>query len=227
MGEFLAADVQWSLGWGVAGLLFLAWAVRVLNWAWWRPRRLERALRVQGLNGTAYRFPNGDLKERARFSKEARTKPMPLSHNIIPRVLPFFHRAMDEYGKRFLLLLLCCRHRLGTSSNCLELDLVLVHAGKISFTWLGPVPQVTITDPELVREVLSNKFGHFGKPNENPLGRFFARGLAVYEGEKWVKHRRILNPAFHAEKLKVIDSLSCTTPKRNILEVHPSIMFPV
>ena len=116
MAEFLAADVLWSLGWGVAGLLFLAWALRVLNWAWWRPRRLERALRAQGLKGTAYRFPYGDLKENARFSKEARAKPMPLAHNIIPRLLPFFHRAMDEYGKRFLLL--CCRHRLRTSSNC-------------------------------------------------------------------------------------------------------------
>ncbi|CAL9187139.1 unnamed protein product, partial [Musa hybrid cultivar] len=179
MAEFLAADVLWSLGWGVAGLLFLAWALRVLNWAWWRPRRLERALRAQGLKGTAYRFPYGDLKENARFSKEARAKSMPLAHNIIPRLLPFYHRAMDEYGKRFLLLL------------C-----------KISFTWSGPVPQVAITDPELVREVLSNKFGHFGKPNQNPLARFFARGLAVYEGEKWVKHRRILNPAFHAETLK-------------------------
>ena len=102
-----------------------------------------------------------------------------------------------------------------------------MHAGKISFTWSGPVPQVAITDPELVREVLSNKFGHFRKPNQNPLARFFARGLAVYEGEKWVKHRRILNPAFHAEKLKVIDSLFCATPKRNILEVHPSVLFPV
>ncbi|THU62056.1 hypothetical protein C4D60_Mb01t01130 [Musa balbisiana] len=171
MAEFLAADVLWSLGCGVAGLLFLAWALRVLNWAWWRPRRLERALRVQGLNGTAYRFPYGDLKENARFSKEARAKPMPLAHNIIPRLLPFLNRVMDEYGK-------------------------------ISFTWLGPVPQVTITDPELVREVLSNKFGHFVKPNQHPLARFFARGLAVYEGEKWVKHRRILNPAFHAEKIK-------------------------
>ncbi|XP_065000658.1 cytochrome P450 CYP72A616-like [Musa acuminata AAA Group] len=171
MAEFLVADVLWSLGWGVAGLLFLAWALRVLNRAWWRPRWLERALRAQGLNGTAYRFPYGDLKENARFSKEARAKPMPLAHNIIPRLLPFLNRAMDEYGK-------------------------------ISFTWFGPVPQVTITDPELVREVLSNKFGHFGKPKQHPLGRFFARGLAVYEGEKWVKHRRILNPAFHAEKLK-------------------------
>jgi cytochrome P450 len=27
-------------------------------------------------------------------------------------------------------------------------------------------------------------------------------GVAILDGEKWVKHRRIMNPAFHAEKLK-------------------------
>lgn len=57
-------------------------------------------------------------------------------------------------------------------------------------------------DPELIREVLSNKFGHFEKPKIGPLGRLLATGLANYEGEKWARHRRIINPAFHLEKLK-------------------------
>ncbi|URD74836.1 Secologanin synthase [Musa troglodytarum] len=171
VGEFVSEDMPWSLAWGVGGLLLLAWALRTLNWAWWTPRRLERALRAQGLNGTLYRFPNGDLKENMRLAKEARSTPMSLTHDIVPRVLPFLRRAMDEYGK-------------------------------ICFTWFGPVPRVTIMDPELVREVLSNKFGHFGKPKGNPLGRLFVRGLVSYEGEKWVKYRRIMNPAFHVERLK-------------------------
>ncbi|CAL9129431.1 unnamed protein product [Musa acuminata var. zebrina] len=171
VGDSVSEDMAWSLVWGVGGLLLLVWALRTLNWAWWTPRRLERALRAQGLNGTPYRFPNGDLKENVRLAKEALSTPMPLTHNIVPRVLPFLRRAIDEYGK-------------------------------ICFTWFGPVPRVTIMDPELVREVLSNKFGHFGKPKGNPLGRFLFRGLVSYEGEKWVKHRRIMNPAFHVEKLK-------------------------
>lgn len=75
--------------------------------------------------------------------------------------------------------------------------------GKTSITWIGTCPRVNIMDPELIREILSNKFGHFAKPDPNPLTKMFATGVATYEGEKWVKHRRILNPAFHQEKLKV------------------------
>ncbi|RRT76636.1 hypothetical protein B296_00000168 [Ensete ventricosum] len=115
-----------SLGWGAGGLLLLACAVWALNWAWWRPRRQERALRSQGLHGTPYRLLRGDLKEDARLLAEARSKPMPLSHHIIHRVAPLLHAAMSE----------------------------------------------------------------------------FATGVLSYEGEKWAKHRRILNPAFHLEKLK-------------------------
>jgi cytochrome P450 len=70
-------------------------------------------------------------------------------------------------------------------------------------SWFGPVPKVTITDPRLVREVLASKFGHVQKVKFPVLGKLLALGVAAYEGEKWVKHRRILNPAFHAEKLKV------------------------
>ena len=70
------------------------------------------------------------------------------------------------------------------------------------FTWFGPMPRVTITDPDLARDVMSNKFGHFEKPKFPALSKLFAEGVANYEGEKWVKHRRILNPVFHLEKLK-------------------------
>ncbi|RWR89084.1 cytochrome P450 CYP72A219-like protein [Cinnamomum micranthum f. kanehirae] len=74
--------------------------------------------------------------------------------------------------------------------------------GKMSIHWVGTHPRVNIMDPELIREVLSNKFGHFAKPESNPLTKLLATGLVNYDGEKWAKHRRILNPAFHQEKLK-------------------------
>ncbi|CAI0387485.1 unnamed protein product [Linum tenue] len=74
--------------------------------------------------------------------------------------------------------------------------------GNVAMFWFGKTPKVIIKDPELIQEVLSNKLGHFGKPPLNPLILILARGLTVLEGEKWAKHRKIINPAFHLEKLK-------------------------
>ncbi|KAJ6795179.1 cytochrome P450 72A15-like isoform X1 [Iris pallida] len=154
-------------------LLLLLWVgARAAEWLWWKPWRLERALRAQGLKGTPYRFLYGDLKESFKLSMEAKSKPMSSSsHDIIPRVLPFLQSSMEQYGK-------------------------------ISFTWHGPVPTLSIADPELIREVLAKKFGHFAKPKISPMGKLLVKGLANNDGERWAKHRRILNPAFHVEKLK-------------------------
>ncbi|KAK7401722.1 hypothetical protein VNO78_13424 [Psophocarpus tetragonolobus] len=73
--------------------------------------------------------------------------------------------------------------------------------GKNSFIWIGTVPRVTLTDPGLIKDVL-NKNYEFGKTNLNPLVRLLAPGLVRHEGEKWSKHRKIINPAFNLEKLK-------------------------
>ncbi|KAM0884083.1 hypothetical protein ACQ4PT_031214 [Festuca glaucescens] len=76
--------------------------------------------------------------------------------------------------------------------------------GKTCISWFGPIPKVTIADAELARQVMSSKSGHFEKLQFRKLSRLLAEGVATYEGEKWVKHRRILNPAFHLEKLKLM-----------------------
>jgi hypothetical protein len=89
----------WSFFVGAFSLLLLWGAARALEWAWLRPKRLERALRQQGLRGTVYRSLAGDLKENSRLNKEARAKPIPLSHDITPRVQPLLHRSMKELGQ--------------------------------------------------------------------------------------------------------------------------------
>jgi cytochrome P450 len=88
--------------------------------------------------------------------------------------------------------------------------MLIIYAGKNSFMWFGPTPRVILTDPELVKEVF-NKIYDFQKPNTNPLVRILATGLIIHEGEKWNKHRKIINPAFHLEKLKVSFSLLAVT----------------
>jgi hypothetical protein len=78
----------------------LAWcAVRALEWAWWRPRRLSRALRAQGLRGTTYCSLAGDAPLTERLNREARSRPMPLGcHDVVPRAMPVFHQTMKEHG---------------------------------------------------------------------------------------------------------------------------------
>ena len=79
-----------------------------------------------------------------------------------------------------------------------------IFAGKVFFMWSGPKPMIVISKPVLLREALP-KIQEFQKPKTNPfIGKLFA-GVGNYEGEQWAQHRRMLNPAFHTEKLKVIN----------------------
>ncbi|KAK9085233.1 hypothetical protein Sjap_025644 [Stephania japonica] len=150
-------------------------ALKVFHWLWWKPKRLERYFRGQGIEGPSYKLIHGNLREHVIATKEARAKPMKslFSHSIAPRVLPFLHRNLEKYGK-------------------------------VSLFWVGRTPRVDITDPDLVRDVLSNKSGELIKTTPNPLTKLFLNGIVSHNGDKWAKHRRIMNPAFHLEKLKMM-----------------------
>nr|BAX04011.1 cytochrome P450 72A555 [Platycodon grandiflorus] len=149
----------------VVVVVIVGW--RVLNWVWLTPRKFEKQLREQGLKGNSYKLLSGDLKEMATMSKEAKAKPIGLSDDIVPHVMPFFHKSVIKHGQNF-------------------------------FAWLGPKPMVNIVDPEIIKEILS-KYNQFQKPKGQTQ---LVRGLIAQDGEKWVKHRKIINPAFHVEKLK-------------------------
>ncbi|KAI3893776.1 hypothetical protein MKX03_006928 [Papaver bracteatum] len=105
---------------------------------------------------------------------EALSKPMNLNHQIAPRAIPFAWKTVQTYGK-------------------------------VSFHWNGTTPRLIIVDPEMMKDVMTEKNGHIQKPpvdSYNPLIRDLPKGITNQEGEKWFKHRRIINPAFHIEKLK-------------------------
>lgn len=171
----MAFNIWWAFM--MVAAAFAAFVVgSAVELLWLRPRRLERGLRCQGIIGSSYRFPLGDVRDDAKLFHDARRNPIPLSHRIVPRVAPQLHLAWELYG--------------GES--------------KVLFTWMGPYPQIMIMDPEMVKEVLSTKFGNFEKPQTNPFVNYVISGVGSYDGEKWAKHRRIIGPAFHVEKLKMM-----------------------
>ncbi|KAF3603535.1 hypothetical protein F2Q69_00038361 [Brassica cretica] len=157
----------------VAGALLVVSAVlliRVVNWVWIKPKKLESYLRRQGLPGTPYTPLVGDTKRNVNMLMETRSKPITLTDDITPRLLPLTLKMFNSHGRTF-------------------------------FTWNGPVPAIMITNPEHIKEVFSNVDG-FEKDTSFHLIRLLLGGLASYKEDKWARHRRIINPAFHLEKIK-------------------------
>ncbi|XP_024988569.1 cytochrome P450 CYP749A22-like [Cynara cardunculus var. scolymus] len=69
--------------------------------------------------------------------------------------------------------------------------------------WHGSQPQLFITDPELVKEILSNREGAYPKMDmEGYAKKLLGEALITNEGEKWEKVRKLANRTFHAESLK-------------------------
>jgi len=77
--------------------------------------------------------------------------------------------------------------------------------GATFLVWFGPTARVTISDPDLIREIFTSK-SEFYEKNESPplVKQLEGDGLLSLKGEKWAHHRRIIAPTFHMENLKVI-----------------------
>lgn len=146
------------------------WTWRIVKWVWIKPKMLESSLKRQGLTGTPYTPLVGDIKRNVDMMMEARSKPINVTDDITPRLLPLALKMLNSHGKTF-------------------------------FIWIGPLPTIVITNPEQIKEVF-NKVNDFEKASTFPLIRLLAGGLASYKGDKWASHRRIINPAFHLEKIK-------------------------
>ncbi|GKA18410.1 cytochrome P450 CYP72A219-like protein [Tanacetum coccineum] len=175
-------------GVGVMVMILVWYALKFVNWVWFKPRKMEKLLRKQGLKGSSYRFLFGDLKDMVKMLKEAKSKPINLTDDIIPRILPFDHKNITAYGKLW-------------------------------FTWMGPRPMVHITEPALIKEIFANNYRFQKARGGNPLVRLLAAGLADAETDRWSKHRKIINPAFNIEKLKMINKWEEMLSKENTCEV--------
>lgn len=87
----------------VVSFLVLVFVLKVVVLLWWRPRKIEEHFAKQGIRGPPYRFFIGNAKELVSLMLKASSQPMPFSHNILPRVLSFYHHWKKIYGTFFLL----------------------------------------------------------------------------------------------------------------------------
>eukprot|EP01018_Ginkgo_biloba_P008421 Gb_24902 [translate_table: standard] len=141
----------------------------------WRPYTFIKAYADQGIRGPTYHVLAGNIPEYRELLKEAHAQPMQeISHDIVPRVMPHYHKWYHTYGEKFVY-------------------------------WYGIHPRLYIAEPELIKEILSTKFSFFDKFNPRPLTlALLGRGVAFVRGLEWVKHRRIVSPAFNVAKLKTM-----------------------
>ncbi|CAJ2648111.1 unnamed protein product [Trifolium pratense] len=157
--------------------------MKIFVTVFWRPYALTRHFRKQGVMGPRYSLLSGSLHDIKPMMIDARKSVMDKhSHDITQRVLPHYQIWSSLYGERFLF-------------------------------WYGTEPMICISDVELVKEILSNKFGFYPKRKVRPSTvTLVGEGIALLDGVKWVSRRRILNPAFSMDKLKVMISrmAACT-----------------
>ncbi|KAG5020071.1 hypothetical protein AAZX31_06G203000 [Glycine max] len=162
-------------------LMTLLLVLKVTISLWWRPRKIEGHFSNQGIRGPPYRFFIGNVKELVGMMMKASEKPMPFSHNILPRVLSFYHHWKKIYGATFLV-------------------------------WFGPTVRVTISDPDLIREIFTSKSELYEKNESPPLVKQLeGDGLLSLKGEKWAHHRKIISPTFHMENLKMLIPIMATS----------------
>ncbi|MBA0574790.1 hypothetical protein Golob_027629, partial [Gossypium lobatum] len=71
--------------------------------------------------------------------------------------------------------------------------------------WFGPTVRVTVSDPDLIKEIFISKSELYEKNEAHPLiKQLEGDGLLSLKGQKWAHHRKIITPTFHMENLKLL-----------------------
>ncbi|KAI3970763.1 hypothetical protein MKX01_024410 [Papaver californicum] len=158
---------------GVFGLYLLLILIKFLHKVRWNPVQITKILSSQGTKGPPYKFLHGNTKEIYTKLHGTRSKPM---KDLSHQIFPYIQPFQHSCIKDY---------------------------GKNFLCWIGPKPQLFITEVELVKEILNNKDGAYPKwKAEGYAKKLLGDGLVTTEGNKWVRQRKLANHAFHAESLK-------------------------
>ncbi|TMX03157.1 hypothetical protein EJD97_018064 [Solanum chilense] len=156
----------------VFGLLFHLYNLLIT-----KPRKLQLALKKQGIVGPQPKFLLGNILEMKK-SYEAAKKivsngDLVDSHNCGATILPFFDQWQKQYGEVFMFS-------------------------------LGNTQIVHVTQPEMVREITTCTSLDLGKPTYQvkERGSLLGNGILTSNGPFWAHQRKILAPELYMDKVK-------------------------
>ncbi|XP_066388052.1 cytochrome P450 709B2-like isoform X2 [Miscanthus floridulus] len=174
---------QWP--WAPPPLLLAAVLLALLLALWrrlvWQPRAVARSFERQGIRGPPYRFLAGSLPEVKRLARASRIRVPHLDvgcHDIMPILLPPFHRWVVEYGRTFL-------YWIGPTPAIFSVDLELIkevltdRTGLFAKDFMIPVFKVLL-----------------------------GNGLILANGDDWKRHRKVVLPAFNHERIKSMSAVT-------------------
>ncbi|KAJ1296972.1 hypothetical protein BS78_01G342500 [Paspalum vaginatum] len=153
----------------------------------WRPRAVARAFARQGIRGPSYTFLAGSAPEAKRLVMDGRTRVAALDagcHDIMPALLPQFHRWAAEYGRTFLFWI-------GSIPAIFSSDLELIkevltdRTGLFAKDFMIPVLKVLL-----------------------------GNGLIIANGDDWKRHRKVVLPAFNHERIKSMSAVTAEATER-------------
>ncbi|KAL0391987.1 UNVERIFIED_CONTAM: cytochrome [Sesamum radiatum] len=158
----------------VVVLLLLVWInlLKLIYTLIWLPWRFGTHFKKQGVKGPPYRLIYGNSEEITQLAKDAASKSMPFSHNILHRVSPHYYKWSAMYGKT-VLFWFGSKPRLIFSDPDMIKGLMVNNSGSVIKDAFNPLSKL-----------------------------LFGQGLVGLEGDKWSVHRKINNQAFTMERIK-------------------------
>lgn len=158
----------------VVVLVAIAVAAKLVVQLWWRPRKVAKHYSRQGIKGPPYNFFIGNMKELVDLMLKASSQPMTLSHNILPRVLPFYHHWKKIYGATYLIWF-------GPTPRLTIAD-------------PGQIREIFSTKSEFYEKYESHPL----------VKKLEGNGLISLRGDVWAHRRKTISPIFHLENLKLM-----------------------
>ncbi|CAM8984345.1 unnamed protein product [Rhodiola kirilowii] len=153
-------------------ILIVTLILKLLHSILYLPLKTQRHFHRQGITGPAYRPIIGNSAEIRRIFADASSRTLPLCHDIVPRVLPFYHKWSEMYGESFLYWF-GWRPRLAVVEPEMVKEVLLSSGGAFGRVEFNPLTRM-----------------------------LFGQGLVGLSGQAWSVHRRITTQAFNMERVK-------------------------